>query len=418
MGVKMRRMGGPGNFLLGEEEKKALIELIDSGRIFRYGDENDPEFLAKVWNFEKELTEYLKIKHVIAVNSGTSALIVALLALGIGPGDEVIVPGYTFVASLTSIIYAKAIPILAEIDNSLTLDPSDILKKITGRTKAIMLVHMLGGTGYIDEIRKIARDNNLFLIEDCAQAFGVTYKGRSVGSYGDIGTYSFNPMKTITGGEGGAVATDDEKLYKRAYSIHDMGHLALRKGIEMGNRTLIGYDFRMNELSAAVLLVQLKKMDIIKNTLKEKYQKFKKGIEDIDGVDFRHFPDPEGQIHTILTVLLPDEKTARAIGKELDCGVVADSGWHVYNNMEHFLEKKLPTKEGCPFTCPYYKGKTVEYKKGMLPNTDKILNRAINISVGVVDRGLGSGFGISIDSTDKEIDEKIETFRNALKKHL
>lgn len=414
----MERFGGPGSFLLGEEEKKALIEVIDSGKIFRYGDENDPKFLAKVWNLEKDLAKYLKMKHVIAMNSGTSALIVALLALGIGPGDEVIVPGYTFVASLTSIIYAKAIPILAEIDNSLTLDPSDVLSKITDRTKAIMLVHMLGGAGHINEIKKIAKNKNILLIEDCAQAFGVTYKGRSVGNYGDIGTYSFNPLKTITGGEGGAVASDDERLYKRSYSIHDMGHLALRKGIEMENRTLIGYGFRMNELSAAVLSVQLKKMDFIKNTLKKKYYKFKNGIEDITGIEFRHFPDPEGQIHTILTVLLPNEKIARAIDAELNCGVVIDSGWHVYNNMEHFLNKKLPTEEGCPFTCPYYKGKTIEYHKGMLPKTDRILNRAINISIGVVDRGLGSGFGISIDSNYEEIDEKIAIFRKAVKKHL
>ncbi len=414
----MKRVGGPGSFLLGKEEKQALIELIDSGRIFRYGDENDPKFLAKVWNLEKELSEYLKIKNVIAVNSGTSALIVALLALGIGPGDEVIVPGYTFVASLTSIIYSKAIPILAEIDDSFTLDPKDVVAKITDRTKAIMLVHMIGGAGHIDEIKKIAEDKNISFIEDCAQAFGVTFRGKSVGSYGNVGTYSFNPFKTITAGEGGAVATDDDELYKRAYGIHDMGHLILRKGIEMGNRTLIGYDFRMNELGAAVLSVQLKRMDTIKSTLKRNYLRFKKGIEDLSGIQFRNFPDPEGQMHTILTVLLPDAEIARAVGKELDCGVVIESGWHVYNNMEHFLEKKVPTQEGCPFTCPYYKGKTIEYQKGMLPNTDSILSRAINISVGVVDRGLGSGFGISIDSTDDEIDRNIEIFRNAVTKYM
>jgi len=322
------------------------------------------------------------------------------------------------VASITSVIYSKAIPVLAEIDSSLTLDPADVEKKITERTKAIMLVHMMGGAGYIDEIKNIAVKKDVFLIEDCAQAFGVTYRGKSVGSYGNIGTYSFNPYKTITSGEGGAVATDDEALYRRAYSIHDMGHLALRKGIEMGNRTLIGYDFRMNELGAAVLLVQLKKMDFIIKTLREKYMKFKKGIEDLKGIEFRHYPDPRGQIHTILTVILPDEKTARAIGKELDCGVVADAGWHVYNNMEHVLEKKVPTGEGCPYTCPYYKGKIVEYEKGMLPQTDGILKRAINISIGVVDRGLGSGFGISIESTDSEIEQTVEQFRKAAIKYL
>ena len=414
----MRRMGGPGSFLLGEEEKKALMEVIDSGRIFRYGDENDPKFLAKTWNFEKDLSDYLKIEHVVAVNSGTSALIVALLALGVGPGDEVIAPGFTFIASLSSIIYSKAIPILTEIDSSLNLDPADVLKKITKRTKAIMLVHMMGSAGRINEIKQIAKDKNILLLEDCAQAFGVTYNGKSVGSYGDIGTYSFNPFKTITGGEGGAVATNDVQLYKRAYSIHDMGHLALRKGIEMGNRTLMGYDFRMNELGAAVLSAQIKKMNIIKSTLKEKYNKFLTGIEDIDEIEFRQHPDPEGQIHTVLSVFFPNEKIARSVADELDAGVVIDAGWHVYNNMEHFIEKKLPTKEGCPFTCPYYKGGIVDYHVGMLPQTDDILRRTINISIGVVDKGLGSGFGISIDSTDEEISEKVKAFRAAVKKHM
>lgn len=177
-------MPGPGSYLIGEEEKKALIEVIESGYLFRYGDKSDPRFLAKTWQLEQEVAKYLGIKHTVAVNSGTSALWIALSALGIGPGDEVIVPGYTFIASMSSVIYARAIPVFAEIDESLTLDPEDVEKKITPRTKAIMIVHMLGNPGYIDEIKEIASENNLFLIEDCAQALGATYKGKYVGCYG------------------------------------------------------------------------------------------------------------------------------------------------------------------------------------------------------------------------------------------
>ncbi len=413
-------MAGPGSYLIGEEEKNALLEVVNAGYLFRYGSESDPKFLAKVWKLEQELNKFLNVSHTVAVNSGTSALWIALSALGIGPGDEVIVPGYTFLASLTSIIYARAVPILAEIDESLTLDPEDVRKKITPRTRAIMLVHMLGNPGYIDEISAIAKEHNLFLIEDTAQAFGASYKGKAAGTYGDFGTYSFNVYKTITAGDGGAVSTNDEKLYERAFAIHDQGHLPNRKGVEQGRRTVIGLDFRMTELAAAVLLVQLKKVETIKKELKKKKDRFKKGIQDIKGIRFRTLPDPDGELHTLLTVLMPDEATARSVGKELNCGVIGDSGWHVYNNMEHILGKMVVDKTGCPFTCPFYteKGGAVEYSKGMLPQTDSILNRAINISIGVSDAGLGAGFGITITSSDDEIDRKIETFRKTVEKYV
>jgi dTDP-4-amino-4,6-dideoxygalactose transaminase len=413
-------MSGPGAYLIGEEEKKSLMEVIEAGYLFRYGERSDPKFLAKVWQLEQKVSEYLGIPYTVAVNSGTSALWVALGALGIGPGDEVIVPGYTFIASISSIIYARAVPVLAEIDETLNLDPEDMKKKITPRTKAIMLVHMLGNPGHIDEIKKIAKDNDLSVIEDCAQAFGAKYKGKHVGSYGDIGTYSFNIFKTITAGDGGMIATNSEELYKRSFSIHDQGHLPLRQGVERGSRTVIGLDFRMTELSAAILLAQLKKVDEIKRELKEKKERFKDGIKDMNGLIFRTLPDPEGELGTLLTVFFPDEEVARRVGNELECGVVADSGWHVYNNMEHILGKKVVDGVGCPFTCPYYtnKGGHVEYFKGMLPKTDSLLKRAINISIGVFDKGLGSGFGITITSDDNEIDEKVEQFKKVVKKYV
>ena len=413
-------MAGPGSYLIGEEEKKALIELIDAGYLFRYGDKSDPSFLARVWKLEEELSNYLGISYTVAVNSGTSALWIALGALGIGPGDEVIVPGYTFIASISSIIYARAVPVFAEIDESLTLDPEDVKKKITPRTKAVMLVHMLGNPGYIDEIKAIAKQNNLYLIEDTAQAFGATYKGKFAGSYGDFGTYSFNIFKTITAGDGGAVSTNSRELYERAFAIHDQGHLPLRQGVEQGSRTVIGLNFRMTELSAAVLLVQLKKIEMIKRELKKRKKRFKDGIKDLKGLSFRTLPDPEGEAGTLLTVLLPDEETARCIGKELGGGLLADSGWHVYNNMEHIIAQNVVAGTGCPFTCPHYrnKGGDMKYSKGMLPKTDSILSRAINISIGVSDAGLGSGFGIKVTSDDDEIDSKIDIFRKIAEKYL
>lgn len=413
-------MPGPGAYMISEEEKKALIEVIETGSLFRYGDKSDPKFLAKVWQLEQDVSKYLKIPYTVAVNSGTMALWIALGALGIGPGDEVIVPGYTFIASITSIIFARAVPVLAEIDESLTLDPEDVKRKITPRTRAIMLVHMLGNPGRIDEIKDIAQKNDLYLVEDCAQAFGATYKGKKVGHFGDFGTYSFNIFKTITAGDGGMVGTKDKVLYERAFAIHDQGHLPLRQGVERGSRTVLGLDCRMTELAAAVLLAQLKRVDGMKKMLKEKKKRFKEGISDIKGLSYRAIPDPEGELSTLLTLFLPDENTARKVGDELGCGVVADSGWHVYNNMEHVLEKKVVDNTGCPYTCPYYKDKggSMEYSSGMLPKTDALIGRAINISIGVFDVGLGSGFGITVTSDNNEIDEKIEKFRKAVGKYI
>jgi len=277
--------------LIGEEEKQALMEVIESGNLNRYGDLSDPKFKAAVWNLEKEFAQYVGTEYALAVNSGTTALLTALWALNIGPGDEVIVPGYTFIASITSIIFARAIPILSEVDKTLTLDPNDVIKKITPRTKAIMVVHMLGNPGHLDQLVKIAEDHNLILIEDCAQAFGASFKGNSVGTFGKMGTFSLNIYKTITAGDGGMVITNDENLYKRAFAIHDQGHLPLRQGVEQGKRTILGLSFRMNELTGAVARVQLKKANMIKVRLHENKDILKKRLSEIKDIEFREILD-------------------------------------------------------------------------------------------------------------------------------
>ncbi|MHA1720107.1 MAG: DegT/DnrJ/EryC1/StrS family aminotransferase [Promethearchaeota archaeon] len=411
-------MPGPGMDIIGEEEKKALLEVIESGYLYRYGDLKDPKFKAKVWNLEQDFAKKMNVNYALAVNSGTSALLTTLWSLGIGPGDEVIVPGYTFIASITSIIFARAIPILAEIDETLTLDPEDIKKKITPRTKAILLVHMLGNPGHIDEIIKIAEENNLILIEDCAQAAGATFHGKSVGTFGKMGIFSLNVYKTITAGDGGIIVTNDENLYKRAFAIHDQGHLPFRQGVEQGNRTILGLNFRMNELTAAVAGAQLKKIDYIKRKLHENKKIIKQELSDIKEIKFRTILDEEGEIATLLIFFMPTAESARKLAKKIGAVTISNSGWHVYNNMEHFLGKMTVTKEGCPFTCPFYEGKEVHYEKGMLPKTDDLLNRAINISVGVSDAGLGSSYGININCTLEEIKDIAKKLKEAIKESL
>jgi dTDP-4-amino-4,6-dideoxygalactose transaminase len=411
-------MPGPGMELIGKEEKEELLEVIESGYLYRYGDTSDPKFKAKVWNLEQNFAKYTGVNHALAVNSGTTALLTSLWALGIGPGDEVIVPGYTFIASITSIIFARAIPVLAEVDESLTLDAEDVQKRITPDTKAIMLVHMLGNPGNIDEILKIAKEHNLILIEDCAQAFGASYNGKSVGTYGKMGTFSLNVYKTITAGDGGMIITDDKSLYERAFAIHDQGHLPLRKGVEQGKRTILGLNFRMNELTAAVANAQLKKIDLIKQKLRTNKKMLKQELADIENIEFRKIWDDDGDAGTLLTFFMPTEKSAKKLVEKLRCTTISGSGWHVYSNMEHLLGKMTVTNENCPFVCPFYDKPEVKYEKGMLPQTDDLLKRGINISVGVSDAGLGSAYGITINDSPKKIRAVADNLKAAIRESL
>lgn len=406
-------MPGPGFYWIGEEEEKELIDLIHARYLFRYGDEADVNFKHRVKSFEEEVARAFDVKHALAVSSGTAALQTAMASIGIGPGDEVIVPGYTFIASISSVVFCNAVPVLAEIDESLTIDPDDVERKITPYTRAILPVHMLGNPANLDRLLQIAKSRGLPLIEDAAQAFGASYKGRRVGTYGTFGVYSFNIFKTINAGDGGMVVTHDTELYERAFSYHDQGHLPLRMGVEVGNRSVIGQNFRMNELSAAVLLAQFRKLDRLVARLRTLKSRFKDQIADIKGLGFRKIYDPEGECGTILTVLFHDKKSADAVAQKLGTTTLAQSGWHVYNNMEHVLQMKTINPKNNPVTSPYYKGR-VEYRKGMLAQTDRILERAINISIGVVDRGLGAGFGININSTNDEVDSMTEKFRRTV----
>jgi dTDP-4-amino-4,6-dideoxygalactose transaminase len=404
--------------LIGEEEKKELLEILEAGYLYRYGSSDDPRFKAKVKELEQQVAKRVGVPYAVAVNSGTSALLVALIGLGVGPGDEVIVPGYTFIASISSIIYARAVPILAEVDRTLNLDPADVERKITPRTKAIMAVHMLGNPARLDKLKAIAEEHKLLLIEDCAQAFGARYKGRAVGSIGDAGTYSFNVYKTITAGDGGMVVTRDEPAYRRFFGIHDQGHSPLRTGVEIGRRPFVGLDFRMTELAAAVLLAQLSKLGAILEHLHANKQRFKLAIAGLPGLDFREITDAEGECATLLTVFLPSEEIARKVAKELGTRVVAESGWHVYSNMEQILEKRTPVAEGCPFRCPLYTGPEQKYWKGMLPQTDALLARAINIGIGVSDPGLGSEFGVTMRDGFDAVDARAAQFRQVAQKYL
>jgi 8-amino-3,8-dideoxy-alpha-D-manno-octulosonate transaminase len=335
------------------------------------------------------------------VSGGTGAIMSALVALGVGPGVEVLVPGYTFVASISAVLVVGGIPVLAEIDDSLTMDPADLEGKITGRTRVIMPVHMLGNPSAMDAINAVAKRHGLAVLEDSAQALGATYHGKSVGRFSDIGAFSLNINKTITCGDGGLVATDDTALYERAFAYHDQGHKPLRMGLEIGARSILGVNLRMNELTGAFALGQLEKLDRVLSMLKHGKARFKAAIADarIPGMRFRTLNDP-GECATLLVVIFDDPARAARVAKDLGSRTVAESGWHVYNHMEQILA--VTDEQGRP-----------RYHRGMLPRTDAVLARSIALSVGVVDPGLGAGFGINVLSTDAEIDAAAARFIKA-----
>jgi dTDP-4-amino-4,6-dideoxygalactose transaminase len=396
-------MPGPGAYLFGDEERKEVLDVLETGYLSRYGQENDPRFKHKVVTLEQEFAKKIGVKHALATNGGTSSLMAALVALGVGRGDEVIVPGYTFVASISAIIAVGGTPILAEIDESLTIDPSDIERRISPRTKAIIPVHMLGNPSDIERIMAIAGKHKIPVLEDACQSLGASYKGKMTGSFGAINAFSLNINKTITTGDAGIVTTDNDELYERAFGYHDQGHKPLRMGLEIGARSLVGINLRINELTGAVGLAQLRKLDTILALLREKKRKFKDAIAagGIRNLSYRRINDP-GEIATMLTVLFADESATRKVATALNVKTLADSGWHVYNHMEQILswqddQGRRPNR------------------KNMLTQTDAILCRAVNLSVGVVDPGIGANFGITVLSTDQEIARKAEEFVKKVK---
>jgi dTDP-4-amino-4,6-dideoxygalactose transaminase len=394
-------MPGPGSYLVGQEEIKELMDVMESGHLFRYGDLKNPDFKHKVHSLEEEFAAYSGVPYALATSSGTSSLLIPLFALGAKPGDEVIVPAYTFVASYSAIIFAGFTPVLAEIDESLTLDPRDVEKRITPKTRAIMPVHMLGNPCKMDELLEIADRHRLVVIEDCCQAAGASYKGRKVGTMGLTGAFSLNVFKTITAGDGGIIITGDPDMYAQLYAIHDQGHSPSRTGEEVGGRHILGLNFRSNEVTGAVALAQLRKMDRICSLLHEKKKKLKEMISAAGGFHFRTLNDEAGAIATVCTVIFDDREKADAVCRSLGTDTVDHSGWHVYANMEHVLQ--------------WFRENGRPIQKGSFPVTDDILSRSINISVGVVDGGLGAGWGINILSSEEEIKQKADAFLKACK---
>jgi len=405
-------MPGPGYYMFGDEERKELLDVMEYGHLSRYGDPADKRFKQKVLTLEKEFAAYVGTKRAQATSGGTAALMCSFAALGIGPGDEVVVPCYMFVATLSSALQMGVIPVLAEIDESLTLDPDDLERKITARTKAVVAVHTLGNPCDMDRITAIAKKRGITVIEDACQAAGASYKGKKVGSFGRTAAFSLNIYKTITAGDGGIMVTDDDELYRRAFAFTDQGY---DPGFSprMGDSPIVGINLRMNELTGAVALAQLRKLDAIVQKLRARKKTLKEQIGELpNGVKYRRLNDPE-ECGTLMPLIFDDRKKAEKFAEGLDSCTLTRTGYHVYSNLTQVREQRAPSVFPCPFECPLYKGGAIDYNKAM-PQSDDILSRTVNISVGVVDGGLGSGFGINILSSEEEIAIAANKIRESL----
>jgi 8-amino-3,8-dideoxy-alpha-D-manno-octulosonate transaminase len=334
----------PGFELFGNEERKELNDVLENGVLMRYGFDGMRNGHWKAKELEKEIETRFDVKHAQLTSSGTTALNVALAVMGVGAGDEVIMPCFTFVASFESIIASGATPVLVDIDDTLTLDPKAVEAAVTPRTKVVMPVHMCGSMAELDSLKAICDKHNLYLLEDACQAFGGSYKGKMLGTIGDAGTFSFDFVKTITCGEGGAMITNNEDyaVWADQYTDHGHDHQGNDRGAE--THPVLGYNFRISELHAAVGLGQIRKMDDFIRTQRRNHGIIKAALSEIPEVTFRRIPDPEGDSCGFLNFFMP---TAELSNKVVDAfkahGI--DSYWNYFNNNWHYIRRWEHLKE-------------------------------------------------------------------------
>jgi 8-amino-3,8-dideoxy-alpha-D-manno-octulosonate transaminase len=328
----------PGFELFGDSERKQVNDVLDNGVLMRYGFDGMRKGHWKAKELESELQNTFQSKHVQLVSSGTAAVSVALASAGVGAGDEVIMPTFTFVASFEAIMMLGAIPILVDIDETLTLCPKAVEAAITPKTKAVMVVQMCGSMGNMDALQTICSAHNILLVEDACQAIGGTYKGKPLGSIGDLGCFSFDFVKTITCGEGGAVITNNKEYYINAdhYSDHGHDHIGSDRGAE--THPFLGYNFRISELHAAVGLAQVKRLPEFLEIQKRNYTILRNALSQIPEVTFRAVPEGGEESYAFLNFFLPDLKTSRKVIQGFkDQGV--DVCWNYYDNNWHYIRK-------------------------------------------------------------------------------
>jgi len=371
---------------IGEAEIQAVARVIRRGELFRYGSGRSLD-ATECASFERELAQKMGSKHALVVTSGTAALICGLAGLGVGPGDEVIVPGYTFMATALAPLALGAVPVIAEIDESLTLDVKDAEAKISKRTRAIIPVHMMGLPANMGAVMRVARRHGVSVVEDACQADGGWYKGRRLGTIGDVGAYSFNFYKNITSGEGGALVTDDPVLHERALIFHDGGAAFRTHASQVGVPFFAGLNFRMSEILAAVLRVQLRRIDSLLRRTRCHRDRLADGLSKHPALRLIKHHDYDGGCATQLGLLFPAEEEARAFAARLrEQGVGAvipmDTDRHIYTNWQPVVERRgsyHPALDA--FKRPENAGAQMNCTPDTCPRTLDILSRVVFLEI-------------------------------------
>ncbi|MCP4748240.1 MAG: DegT/DnrJ/EryC1/StrS family aminotransferase [Desulfobacteraceae bacterium] len=395
----------PGFEIFGEEERKHVQDVLNTGVLFRYGFDGARQGHWKAKTFEQTLAKRANVPHCHLCSSGTAAVGIALAACGVGAADEVIVPPFTFVATFESVLMAGAIPVFSEIDETLCLDPKALEKKLTARTKAVMPVHMCGAMAQVDELKEFCQRKGLILIEDACQSVGATFNGQWLGTFGQMGCFSFDPVKTITCGEGGAIITHDQKAYELAQAFADHGHDHIGNDRGAEDHPIMGLNYRISELNAAVGLAQLLKLDDILAKQRANKDALKTAMSEYKHISFRKLPDKKGDSATFLSFMMPDESQARRITKKLaeagvdGCFYWYDNNWHYLRKWHHLKNMKAAAKLPAQLFnhCP-------DYNSLSLPQSDAIMSRTISML-------------IKLSWTRQDLDKRIAAIKNIFDEH-
>ena len=397
----------PGFEFFGEEERKHINDLMETGILMRYGFDGPRKGVWKAKELEETICKTFGCKHAQLVSSGTAALTTALSALGIGYGDEVIMPTFTFVASFEAVLSVGAIPVMVDIDDTLTLNPDAVRKAITPKTKCVMPVHMCGSMADMDALQTICKEHNLILLEDACQSIGASYKGKMLGTIGDAGTFSFDFVKTITCAEGGAVMTnrDDIQIASDGYSDHGHDHKGNDRGAEL--HPFIGYNYRISELHAAIGLGQISKLDKFLAIQKKNHAALKNILSSVPEISFRRIPDPAGDSCTFLSWMLPTEEITQAVVAEMKAQGILPGNFYWFDHNWHYIRKWDHLKNAITLNAlsPELKAAVIHHANKDFSAGDAVMGRCVSSAIGLL-------------WTDEQVKEKGEKILAIIKKVL
>jgi len=397
----------PGFELFGGEEKKEVNDVLDTGILMRYGFDAARKGNWKAKELEAAICNVFGSKYAQLVSSGTAALTTALSALGIGYGDEVIMPSFTFVASFEAVLSVGAFPVLVDVDDTLTLSPDAVRKAITPKTKCVMPVHMCGSMADLGALAAICKEHRLLLLEDACQSIGASYHGKMVGTIGDAGTFSFDFVKTMTCAEGGVVMTNSEDVFIKSDGFSDHGHD--HKGVDRGAdlHPFIGYNYRISELHAAVGLAQIRKLSQFLDIQRRNHALLKSVLEQVPEVSFRRLPDPAGDSCTFISWFLPTEAITRAVIADMKEQGFLAGNFYWFDNNWHYIRKWDHLKNAVTLNAlhPDMKAAVMQQATKNFAASDAILSRCISTA-------------ISLLWTEEQIKEKAERMVSSIKKVL